>query len=69
MVFVKSSGLILTGPCTCMRTFHSVYVIIACESVPVFKKFLVTAADAFAPTSQLSFNKEGLHIRFMMDGK
>lgn len=52
-----------------MRTFRSVYVIIARESVPVFKKFLVTAADAFAPTSQLSFNKEGLHIRFMMDGK
>lgn len=69
MVFVKSLGLILTGPCTCMRTFHSVYVIIARESVPVFKKFLVTAADAFAPMSQLSFNKEGLHIRFMMDGK
>ena len=69
MVFVKSSGLILTGPCTCMRTIHSVYVIIARKSVPVFKKFLVTAADAFAPTSQLSFNKEGLHIRFMMDGK
>ena len=52
-----------------MRTFRSVYVIIACESVSVFKKFLVTAADAFAPTSQLNFNKEGLHIRFMMDGK
>ena len=69
MVFVKSSGLILTGPRTCMRTFHSVYVIIARDSVPVFKKFLVTAADAFAPTSQLSFNKEGLHIRFMMDGE
>ena len=48
---------------------YSVYVIIARESVPVFKKFLVTAADAFAPTSQLSFNKEGLHIWFMMDGK
>ena len=69
MVFVKSSGLIVTEPCTCMRTFRSVYVIIACESVSVFKKFLVTAADAFAPTSQLNFNKEGLHIRFMMDGK
>lgn len=69
MVFVRSFGLILMGPRTCMRTFHSVYVIIARESVPVFKKFLVTAADAFAPTSQLSFNKEGLHIRFMMDGK
>lgn len=69
MVFVKSSGLILTEPCTCMRTFRSVYMIIACESVSVFKKFLVTAADAFAPTSQLNFNKEGLHIRFMMDGK
>ena len=69
MVFVKSSGLILTEPYTCMRTFCSVYVIIARESVPVFKKFLVTAADAFTPTSQLSFNKEGLHIRFMMDGK
>ena len=69
MVFVKSSGLILTEPCTCMRTFRFVYVIIARESVSVFKKFLVTAADAFAPTSQLNFNKEGLHIRFMMDGK
>ena len=69
MVFVKSSGLILTEPCTCMSTFRSVYMIIACESVSVFKKFLVTAADAFAPTSQLNFNKEGLHIRFMMDGK
>ena len=67
MVFVKSSGLILTEPYTCMRTFRS--VIIARESVSVFKKFLVTAADAFAPTSQLSFNKEGLHIWFMMDGK
>ena len=69
MVFVKSLGLILTELCTCMRTFRSVYVIIARESVSVFKKFLVTAADAFAPTSQLNFNKEGLHIRFMMDGK
>ena len=69
MVFVKSLGLILTEPCTCMRTFRSVYVIIARESVSVFKKFLVTIADAFAPTSQLNFNKEGLHIRFMMDGK